>query len=474
MYSINGNSVCKLLSLLFFVVVLLGNIKTADAQNCPMPQNITLPQKNSNSITLKWNMIPTAEKILISYRETSNPVPQTVEVGKGENTAIIAGLLPSTNYELCLTALCASEDTLIESEYKCISFETCPENPVPATISGIVNGEKFCRNSTPMQMFGSPAGGIFSGPGVSGSQFTPSIAGPGTHVITYVVNNAGCISSAVITVTVVPPQNSSIAGITDGQAFCKFNTATYNLVGNPQGGHFTLDENPMGDTFSPSILTVGSHLLTYTPMNSCATATSISFSVVGLDQSECEAFAECPPPTEFRAILNVIPRVGLLSWGRADSNANANYQIAYREKGNKFWITRMIKGKTGATIQNLQPDVVYEARVRTICGPMKTSAWSVTTELNPPMNCSPDVSSIIISTSNDNATISWTPTEGAKKYFIMVRPEGSQEREITYLTTKSSIVLRNLTRGVRYEYRIKTICNDGNKSVVGPLIIEMN
>lgn len=44
---------------------------------------------------------------------------------------------------------------------------------------------------------GSPAGGTYSGAGVSGSMFTPSTAGLGTHVLTYTYNNQGCEGSDV-------------------------------------------------------------------------------------------------------------------------------------------------------------------------------------------------------------------------------------------------------------------------------------
>lgn len=52
---------------------------------------------------------------------------------------------------------------------------------------------------------GSPAGGTYSGPGVSASMFYPSTAGVGSHSITYSVTSAaGCSSSASATIVVDP------------------------------------------------------------------------------------------------------------------------------------------------------------------------------------------------------------------------------------------------------------------------------
>lgn len=50
---------------------------------------------------------------------------------------------------------------------------------------------------------GSPAGGVYSGPGVSGSTLTPLVAGNGTHTITYSYIDAnGCPGSATNTVVI--------------------------------------------------------------------------------------------------------------------------------------------------------------------------------------------------------------------------------------------------------------------------------
>ncbi|MCE7926669.1 MAG: HYR domain-containing protein [Haliscomenobacteraceae bacterium CHB4] len=51
---------------------------------------------------------------------------------------------------------------------------------------------------------GTPAGGTFSGPGVSGSIFNPTVAGLGTHVITYTYTDGnGCTNSDTNHVTVI-------------------------------------------------------------------------------------------------------------------------------------------------------------------------------------------------------------------------------------------------------------------------------
>ncbi len=55
-----------------------------------------------------------------------------------------------------------------------------------------------CGNADEFELTGgSPAGGTYSGTGVSNGKFNPTVAGPGVHTITYTVTNAnGCTTSA--------------------------------------------------------------------------------------------------------------------------------------------------------------------------------------------------------------------------------------------------------------------------------------
>ena len=52
---------------------------------------------------------------------------------------------------------------------------------------------------------GSPSGGVYSGPGVIAGIFSPSVAGTGVHVFTYLyTDSGGCMSSATASITVNP------------------------------------------------------------------------------------------------------------------------------------------------------------------------------------------------------------------------------------------------------------------------------
>ena len=67
-----------------------------------------------------------------------------------------------------------------------------------------VSGGPFCVDDAASNLTGSPAGGTFSGTGVSaGGSFDPATAGVGTHVITYTFTDTnGCENSATANVVV--------------------------------------------------------------------------------------------------------------------------------------------------------------------------------------------------------------------------------------------------------------------------------
>lgn len=65
-------------------------------------------------------------------------------------------------------------------------------NPLP-TLSFSLSGDTACVNGGNIPLSASPAGGTFSGNGVSGSTFDPAVAGLGLHTITYAYTDGnGC------------------------------------------------------------------------------------------------------------------------------------------------------------------------------------------------------------------------------------------------------------------------------------------
>jgi hypothetical protein len=94
-----------------------------------------------------------------------------------------------------------------------------------------------CIDVAPFALSGAtPEGGTYSGAGVSGGVFTPSVAGAGTHTITYTYTNpsTGCTNTCSFDIVVAPiPTTSTITGlasVSGGQAGVVYSVS--NTVGS--------------------------------------------------------------------------------------------------------------------------------------------------------------------------------------------------------------------------------------------------
>jgi hypothetical protein len=164
--------------------------------------------------------------------------------------------------------------------------------PLPAlSFTGLAS--TYCPNDASSTLVGTPAGGVFSGPGVSGSTFDPTAAGSGTHTIKYVYTLGGCSDSITQTTTVSPTLVPTISGLDPG--YC-ISSASSTLTGSPAGG--TWSGAITTNVFNPAALGVGIKTVTYTVVDG---TTSCSFdttyitevysnpvaSISGLDATYC-------------------------------------------------------------------------------------------------------------------------------------------------------------------------------------------
>jgi hypothetical protein len=62
----------------------------------------------------------------------------------------------------------------------------------------------LCSNEPCVPLVGTPIGGVFSGPGVTGNQFCPSDGNLGSNTITYTITQGGCTFTITTTVIVNP------------------------------------------------------------------------------------------------------------------------------------------------------------------------------------------------------------------------------------------------------------------------------
>ncbi len=129
---------------------------------------------------------------------------------------------------------------------------TVTVNPNP-TVSFTTLASYTDYQNAPIALIGAPSGGTFSGPGVSGNIFTPSIAGLGTKIVTYNVSNSdNCWGSAfqstivydtlgVVCTTYDTITVTDTLFITTTLGLSSPTSNTIKIYPNPANDHITID-----------------------------------------------------------------------------------------------------------------------------------------------------------------------------------------------------------------------------------------
>lgn len=191
----------------------------------------------------------------------------------------------------------------------CVNSDTVTViiNPLPV-ITLSTPTDSICPANPAITLTATPVGGSLTGPGISGSSFTPFNAGPGTHTINYVYTDAnGCSNSDSLTITVFPIANISMSA--SASTACTTD-ADILLTGSPAGGTFT-GTGVSGSSFDPSVAGVGIFNITYiyTDTNGCNFATVAPVTVnacVGIaEQATVNATLLYPNPTAGNITISV-------------------------------------------------------------------------------------------------------------------------------------------------------------------------
>ena len=171
-----------------------------------------------------------------------------------------------------------------QSDFSIIPVDIYPRDDVNFTGLNFT----YCLGDSFVTLSGTPSGGVFSGPGISGNTFTPLSAGLGTHNIIYTYTNpvSNCIYDKVIQTTV---NENSIAltpsSGSDNQTVCintPLNNITYATMGAtgatfsglPAGVTGTLAGNIVTISGSPGESAGSPYNYTVTLTGGCGTITA--------------------------------------------------------------------------------------------------------------------------------------------------------------------------------------------------------
>jgi PKD repeat protein len=195
----------------------LATVNTNPTVNAPATQNICLGS-SSSAINFTGNSANT------TYAWTNTNT--TIGLG-ASGTGNIATFTPTATGTSSITVT----PTLGSCTGTPVTF-TINVNPVPTVIFDLTAVTPPCVYDPAFALpAGTPSGGTFSGPGVSGTNFNPANAGTGTHTITYSVTQNGCTGSSTSTITV-----DACAGLNENEEL------QVVIYPNPSTGIFVVDQ----------------------------------------------------------------------------------------------------------------------------------------------------------------------------------------------------------------------------------------
>jgi hypothetical protein len=188
----------------------------------------------------------------------------------------------------------------------CSSVESITITVTDDVEVNIGNLNPVCTNSSPITLnTGSPAGGTYSGDGVSNNIFNPSLLGPGTYTITYTYSENGCEGSASTEVVV---NQAPTVNLSPFDKLCIYNESFALTGGSPAGGTYS-GPGVSNNSFNPAGAGIGLHTITYTftNANGCSGSATQTISVeecLGMDNiSISNSLQIYPNPTSDR--LNI-------------------------------------------------------------------------------------------------------------------------------------------------------------------------
>ena len=214
------------------------------------------------------------------------------------------------------------------------------------TISSV---NPVCVTDNSFNLSAATSGGTWSGNGITDSingTFDPSIAGVGTHNITYTISG-NCGATDQINVVV---NNSADPTISPVNSVCVTNNS-FNLSAATSGGIWNGNgiTDSINGTFDPSIAGVGTHNITYTILGSCGASDQINVVVTNSDDPTISAVNSiCIADNSFN--LSAATSGGVWSGTGITDTVNGTFDPSIAGIGTHT-ITYIISGNCGGSDQ---------------------------------------------------------------------------------------------------------------------------
>jgi hypothetical protein len=440
-------------------------------------QTINIPATGSNVITLNWS-IPAGEgyKIMVSgtpnlyYNTTGVTYPYTAS-GICKITGSYSG---HSNYTFFYDLVVKSADIVAKSGRVAVNV-IVNANPT-VTFSGL--NTTYPSNASAVTLTGSPGGGTFSGPGINGSQFSPSSAGVGgPYTITYsYTNGQGCSGSQSKQVTVTSPSVNcqlpsglNATNITNTSAQVNWANATADSFMVRYAIHNTTNFVWKKISGQPNVVS--------TSLTGLMPGTQYDWWVRSLCVSIASSNYQAAPAT-FTTLSNPVPCItpynlgatnitnvsALISWTNLVSADT--FRVRYSVNGTTNFIWKDVNGGGGSStsLTGLIPNTTYQFQVSSKCSGV-TSAYSssfVFSTLNTPVACIVPYGLSTTAITNSSAQVNWTNLVSADTFRVRYSVNNTTNflwKDVNGAGGTTNATLAGLAASTTYQWQVRTICN---------------
>ncbi|OUJ70154.1 hypothetical protein BXP70_25215 [Hymenobacter crusticola] len=289
--------------------------------------------------------------------------------------------LPGGGYQFTPSTALLGRNTLtyvVATAGICYSTKTLRMTVVPVVSPTFPGVPTICRDAKPVALTASPAGGVFSGPGMSGNSFNPAQAGVGTHVIRYTMPDSVACGSIAQTITVSAPPTVQAGPDT---TLCADQTRSFRLLkASPIGGSWSGPGVTTDGMFTPPNTNNrgGIFTLRYTfTQNGCELAATrkvliapTSSSNVPLDIPICEAAPQYTGLAPFNCQFAPLLTGGTYEWDFGDQTTSTEEAPVHRYEKPGTYQVKLVARYTNCQVETrFAPVEVGEVFVPNIITP---------------------------------------------------------------------------------------------------------
>jgi hypothetical protein len=199
-------------------------VTITDSNSCMIADTITVTQPSGINISASITHVNCSGDStgVIDITVSGGTAPYTFTWSNSTTIEDLANI-PAGMYVISIT-----------DSNSCTAIDTFIIIPIDSSLIGIIAPDTVCLRSAPILLTANPPGGIFSGGGVNGNIFDPTVSDQGVFVITYTYEGTGICHSGplVLTDTIWVVVCSSVDEVDIG--------ASITLAPNPASGQFSI------------------------------------------------------------------------------------------------------------------------------------------------------------------------------------------------------------------------------------------